>query len=64
MRDLAFRPMFSLADMLSATLTGALMLSGHWLASIPVAIVGALVAHYGRRWLLMQPAMRLPRKMR
>jgi len=57
-----FRPMFSLADMLSAILTGALMLSGHWLASIPVAIVGAVVAHYGRRWLLKQPATRSYRR--
>lgn len=50
-----FRPMFSPADMASATLAGALALSGHWLASIPVAIVGGLVSHFGRKRMLARP---------
>jgi hypothetical protein len=58
MRDLIFRPMFSLADMISATLAGALALSGHWLASLPVAIIGGLIAHYGRRRMLRRPSFR------
>lgn len=58
-----FRPMFSPADMISTTLGAALMLNGHWLAAIPVAIVGGLVAHFGRKRMLRQPAFRkVPRR--
>lgn len=63
-RDLLFRPTFNLADMLTMTLACGLMLSGHWLACIPVLVLGAVVYGYGRKQLRRMPAIRVPRKVR
>ena len=61
MRDLFFRPMFNLADTFTCTVAGVLMLNGHWLASVPVAIVGAAVSTLMRRRLPVWPARRIGR---
>lgn len=64
MRNFLFRPMFNLADILTTSAACGLMLSGHWLASIPVMLLGAVAYWYGRRQLRKLPAIRLPRKVR
>ena len=56
-----FRPMFSLADMVTATIATALMLNGHWLASVPVMALGAIAASYGRKRTPRMPAARIVR---
>lgn len=61
MRDLLFRPMFTPVDWFATTLACALMLNGHWLASIPVMLLGAGAYAYGRRWMRTQPAIRMVR---
>lgn len=59
MRNFLFRPMFNLADILTTSAACGLMLSGHWLASIPVMLLGAAAYWYGKRWLRTQPAVQL-----
>ena len=49
MRNLLFRPMFNPVDMLTTTAACGLMLSGHWLASVPVMLLGAWAYWYGKK---------------
>jgi uncharacterized membrane protein len=48
-RRLLFMPMFGPADMLITTAAGALALSGHVLASLPVFALGAGLYAWARR---------------
>jgi hypothetical protein len=62
-RALLFRPMFGPADMLLATAAGALALSGHVLASLPVFALHAGLYALARRKGWNRPfTMYVPRK--
>lgn len=61
-RALLFRPLFTPADMLVTTTAAALLLSGHWLASVPVMLLGGAVYAYGRRWRAGQTASMVYRR--
>lgn len=61
MRSLLFRPLFTPLDMLTSTTAGALMLSGHWLAAVPVFVASGVVWVYGRK---QHPRPRAPGEFR
>lgn len=44
-RDLLFRPMFNSVDTFTAIICCGLMFAGYFMASIPVALAGALISH-------------------
>lgn len=54
-RNLPFLPLFSAVDMLTATITATLMWNGHWLASLPIAALGAVGYTYGRKRMRQLP---------